>query len=208
MNKRATYIKICIKYIRMGLLKLSKREQIYFTKAYENISSLEPGYYMNHFIFNGHTIRIFLSTNPGNNFLVLICNINNHIIIKDCPFSVNSSNVTMNKSWKKEDMWIAKNLMHEGNFDRFFMHLNNILINSSFSSTGKSIIKKYIDSSKSNYTYFKTIKRNTNMSDYQRKKGYEVLGKFATDSIESKHCTIVFTDSIFNKKEFNFNIIP
>ncbi|MDJ1112658.1 hypothetical protein [Macrococcus sp. S115] len=183
-----------------------------YTDVYKYFEKLDENYYMGNFTFNGYAIRICLSTYKNNPFFAIICNMPDARIMKDIIYrQYSNGDIYINKQWNP-DMLSHAMLLIEGignsrSFDPFYERLKEYILQEQLYISNKRNILAETNSTvrnKDNYIYYKTHRR-TNMSSKQEAKCLDILGSSATNYLKSRRCTAVFTDNIFDKKDFKFD---
>lgn len=180
-----------------------------YNDVYEYLEQLDENYYMGNFIFNGYTIRILISTFNNNFFFSITCNMPNAKIMKDIIYREFNGEKIINKQWSKDTIKHAYSLIRNtyDSFEPFYEAIKHYILNNNLYISDKDQIKNEISNiflAKDNNIYYKTHSRK-NMSKKQEKKCIEILGSSATQYLKKRGYTAVFTNNIFEKKDFKFD---
>lgn len=180
-----------------------------YSDVYNFLDQLDENYYMGNFIFNGFTVRILISTYNDNTFFTITCNMPEAKIMKDIIYREFNCEKVIYKQWSKETIKHAFLLIRDTykSFDPFYEAIKQFILGDNLYISSKLEIKSEISSiykSTDKHIFYKTHSRK-NMSKKQEKKCIEILGSSATQYLKKRGYTAVFTDNIFEKKDFKFD---
>lgn len=170
------------------------------------------------FRFNAQTIRLFYTNSDNHQFLVLICETDTATVIKNMPFYEINKRMHINGYWGESYDHI-KNYLLDTNFKltTFYDHVRDAIktigqaplqnlphfeVQQHTLNDGLHILQTLKDTSTEpgKAIYFNHVRR-VKMSDGQRTKVKQLLGKDAAAYLVSLELTAVFTSDITRQRQ-------